>query len=1282
MSVTSKTHLDPQVNVWINLTNLLIHRTLRELGGFHFSNFSSNRDQRINEVLSANQLLRRTSTSVENNCLLDTIFQQICIYISEPDFKDFVDFVREKIGQTKSEQLSINDEEQGVQILSAVQAYLFEKAGLQCHFDLTVLLADNEGEIGYVDMHPMTSILQSYGEVIPIRMIVVNYNHYEPIFEKGKESSASYEITSQNSSKQELEDQRFLKIVENHSSPPLVFLDPLSSEGYQGLRPIEENPLIEFKRLGFGLFCIDLSNFRQKYPEWSEALDRGHVSLRDGRGYLSNLEQFKSRLGIPEAEEGAGQNNEHLVKIEEAVHIILNELSKKQPDLQQLERCVHTIRDHAYELFIDPEKDVLAYIQAPFHIYINNQMKFREELRKITGEDSSREEIAERILDSMRQGKISEEKENLLKEYPSQKEIIFQLAEAAERLFLEAIKTAQKEIQDYQARPEVRTCYEWFLGFPHLLTKYQMLRQGKYVSLADIPRGPFHSEKIYYSSYTPRLSALIGACRNLQNGDLNQENFEKYLLPQRKYRHFQETLVPLSFFLEVINNIILWPKVYEPSEGEWEFLRGSIMFFMGIANKNFPGNIRIPYEYLSISDDKIKSEATLLRKKDVSTERKRIACRYLYHSRIPWKSLRTIGNLTHRSGGVSDQDAGAKDRLLRTAIVDFVRDLPQVREAIHALIDFELREFDSEPFIVQPEKSSPLYAGVNLLGNFEESRIHLKECLETLGHWDNLPLMVDDFSNPKIQCAILRTIQLQGEITKNIREIGVLGSDLIWGLFEEIRDILSHSERVQTEKRLKELLEIPENHPILMGIVNDFRNIREFLQTRFRLLNACRTWDERLHYLDSGAQLKICLDLPGLERFFIFLTNKISAEMQENLLRSLKSGQAISCRSEISLIVKQFLSQNFDLSNYKDLVKLLPLTTNQKKEVENGIKLLISPKAAENDARDAKYSMSKTSISIVNSLLQNKKGSYPKEELKILKGMLEEVKSSIGSEAFRDKVALAKSAFQSLKQIWKQKSSLPKDQLNVIEENLTNLTENVEEYIERKKERLLSILGTIPIDLSDPDVLSRGTLIIKDMQLRKISSNDLEIYLHEIGIKGDGKKLWVDAHQRCLGRKKIVPNEDSEQDEALELRQLQRLIEKIQNRIRRLDQLMIHQNSGSIMKDSLLLLACQYLISDFRSAASNLELSLESIKYTIAPWNLEFIQDIQRDLLFFMERGNDILHAHDISEPGTMTPHGLKFFTQQNVGTLIYNFSAGRNRDVLIESLFSKLEKLKEFCRT
>lgn len=1279
MSVASKAQSDPQVNIWLYITNVLVHRTLRELETFQFSNFSSNRDQRIDEVLSENQLLRRTSTSIGNNCLLDTIFQQITTYISEPDFRDFVDFVRERIGQTRGEQLSINDEEQGVRILDAVQAYL-EKAGFQCHFDLTVLLGDNEGEIGYVDMQPITSTLQSSGEAISIRMIVIDYNHYEPVFEEEKDGSASEKTSSQSSLKQELEDQKLLKAIESHSSSPLVFINPLPEEGYQGLKPLAENPLIKFTNLGFGLHGINTSNFRQKYPGWSEVLDRGHLSPWAGKGHLSNLECFKKRLGIPEAEEGVGEKKEHLTKIEEAVLEILNVISEKDPDLQKLQRWVHTIRAHAYELFIYPEKDVLAYIRAPHNIFMVNQQKFRRELGKITERDPSKEELSERILDGMSYGKVSEEKESLLQKFPSQKEIICRLAETAERLFLETIETALKEIQDYKERPEVRVCYEWFLRFPHLLAKYQMLREGKYASLADIPRGPFYSEKIYYPSYLPRLSALVVACQNLQKKAPGKGVFEKYLLLQRKYRHFQETLVPLSFFLEVIDNILLWPKLYEPSEEEWEFLRRSIMFLMGIANKNIPGNIRIPYEYLSLSEDKIKSEAALLRKKETDPERKRIACRYLYHSRIPWKALRTIGNLTHRSGGVSDQNASYNDRLLRTAIVDFIRDLPQVREAIHALIEFELREFDSEPFIIPPEKALPPYVGVNLLGNFEESRAHLKECLETLGHWDNRLLMAEDFSNPKVQSAILRTIQLQGEVTKNIRDIGVLGTDSIWDLFEEIRDILSHSERVQTEKRLKELLENPKNQPILSRIVDDFRNIREFLQTRFRLLNRCETWEERLRYFDSGAQLKTFLELPGLESFFIFLTNKISAETQVILQEGLASAQARKCRSGFSLITKGFLKEEFDPSNYKGLVKLLPLTTGQKKEVESGIKLLTSPKAAENDARDSKHSMLKASISIINDLLQNKRGNYPRNELGTLERVFGEVKGLIGKEEFGDKVVAARRIFQKLKEIWKQ-NSLPQDKLDVIEENLANLTESVEEYLNRKRERLFSILGKISIDLSDLEVEVRGALLIKDMQLGKVSSNNLEIYLHELGIQGEGEKLWVEANKCCLGKKKAAPSEKGEQDETLELRQVQRLIEKIQNRISRLDQLMIHQNPGSITKDPLLLLACQYLISDFRSAASNLELSLESMKYTIAPWDLEFIQDLQRNLLFFRERGNDILHAHDISEPGTLTPHGKKFYTQQNVASLIYNFSTGEKRDVVMKSLLSKLERLKALCR-
>lgn len=1274
MSVAPKTRVDSLTpHRWLHLINRFC-KTLRDLASFDFSSFSPNRDEHIDRELAANQLLRKTATSIGNNCLLDTIFQQVYTCIREPNFEDFVHFVRERIDQTQGEQLSINDEEQGVQILSAAQAYLFATTGLQYHFDLTVLLADNEGNIGYVDMQPMMRALSSYGEAIPIRMIVVNYNHYEPIFEKEKQESISYETPYHDPSTQEREEQMRLQGMKNSSSSS-VSIDPLPEEGGQELRPLRENPLVGFTRLGFGLSHMNSLNFHQKYRAWFEVLDRGHLSPRRGAGYLSNLQRFKDTLGIPEIEEGAGRNSEHLIKIEQAARMILYELSKEDPDLGKLQPYIDTIRDHAYELIIDPEKEVLAYIQSPLKIFIDNQTEFQEELEKITQKNPLKETLSQRIVEAACQGKVLEEKEKLVKEYPDEGEIIGRLAEAIEQLFLKVIEIALKKIGEYQKRREVAICYEWFLRFPHLLDKYQALQRGQYFSIADIPRESFFSGQIYYPSYVPSLSSLIVACQNLQKGDRSKASFEEYLLLQRKYRHFQETLVPLSFFLEVIDNMLFWPAVYEPSEGEWEFLSQSIMFFMGIANKNFPGNIRIPYEYLSISEDKIKSETALLRKKNVTTARKRIACRYLYHANIPWKSLRTIGNLTHRSGGVSDQEAAAKDQLLRTAIVGFIGDLSQVKEAVSALIDFELREFDSEPFIVEPDQFSPLfYPGINLLGNFEESRVHVRESLEILNHWYNRALKPSDFSEPKIQYAILRTIQFQGEVTKNIREFGVLGVDPIWQLFEEIRDLLSHSERIQTERRLEELLENPQNRSFSMGIVEDIRNIREFLQRRFDLLNSCKTWDERLRYLNSGAQLRTYLDLPGLESFFIFLTNKISTEVQDNLLRSLRSEQSIRRRAEISSIVRRFLHQEFDSTNYKDSVKLLPLTTTQKKEVENGIKLVISSKAARNDAKDAKHSMLKTSISVIDSLLQNKRGNYPRDELTALKGMLEDIKESIEEEAFEGKVNEARGFFQRLK----ENPSLPQERLSVIEENLANLTEDVEGYLTRKKELLFSILNAIPIDLSDSDIEARAIQIIQDMQLGKISPGSLEISLYQLGINEEEKERWIQANQCCLGTKNIVSAEESERSEILELKQMEQSIEKIQNRIRRLDRLMMDQDAGSIMKDPLFLLACQYLISDFRSAASNLELNLESIKYAFVPLqNLEFIQEIQRNLLFFMKRGNDILHAHDISEPGTMTPYGIKFLTQQDVARLIYDFITEGN--TLFHSLLSQLEELKLF---
>ena len=78
--------------------------------------------------------------------------------------------------------LSINDEEEGVRILKEVQRYLLDKTQTRYRFDLTVLFADNDGEIARVDMDQIIQGLGHDGAAIPLRLIAVNYNHYEPLF--------------------------------------------------------------------------------------------------------------------------------------------------------------------------------------------------------------------------------------------------------------------------------------------------------------------------------------------------------------------------------------------------------------------------------------------------------------------------------------------------------------------------------------------------------------------------------------------------------------------------------------------------------------------------------------------------------------------------------------------------------------------------------------------------------------------------------------------------------------------------------------------------------------------------------------------------------------------------------------------------------------------------------------------------------------------------------------------------------------------------------------------
>lgn len=143
---------------------------------------ASLRSYRIDEQIKINGLKRGRATSQGNNCLLHSIFQQLPIEI-RGDFSVFTVAIRTRIEKTNQELLSINDEQERTQIFSAIQAYLREESRTNYYFNLTVIFADNDGDLAYVGVGGIEQTLDRSGNSINLKIIVVNYCHYEPLFD-------------------------------------------------------------------------------------------------------------------------------------------------------------------------------------------------------------------------------------------------------------------------------------------------------------------------------------------------------------------------------------------------------------------------------------------------------------------------------------------------------------------------------------------------------------------------------------------------------------------------------------------------------------------------------------------------------------------------------------------------------------------------------------------------------------------------------------------------------------------------------------------------------------------------------------------------------------------------------------------------------------------------------------------------------------------------------------------------------------------------------------------
>jgi hypothetical protein len=151
-------------------------------------NFISS-EEMVDTELSLNGLKRGSATTLGNNCLLDSYYQLITSFssIHFPEktlgnLEEFVEYIRNRLQKNDNEMLIINDEVEGVQVLSAIQQYLKDKVDLICGFELKILIAMSDGIAMVDNVDELQNQFNHSNLIIPIKIIQVGYNHYEPIF--------------------------------------------------------------------------------------------------------------------------------------------------------------------------------------------------------------------------------------------------------------------------------------------------------------------------------------------------------------------------------------------------------------------------------------------------------------------------------------------------------------------------------------------------------------------------------------------------------------------------------------------------------------------------------------------------------------------------------------------------------------------------------------------------------------------------------------------------------------------------------------------------------------------------------------------------------------------------------------------------------------------------------------------------------------------------------------------------------------------------------------------
>lgn len=1050
--------------------------------------------------------------------------------------------------------------------------------------------------------------------------------------------------------------------------------------------PLQPSPLGRTSVQGFAVNLSPSHPYLQKHPKWCQNVENG-FGLHDS-DFEELINQCKAEMGISEAQEGiAEQQRNYVEQIKRAMKSLLDKLSQPQrPSLQEVRYLIRTMCENTYKFIFFPVWEIDAYRHHPLQVFIQNQLMFRDALKEeFTPFNEESSKILDQIIEAIQTNKIDEICASLEIIYPEQKETIQRLKAKSKTLIAAEQQRVQKEIDNYLNRPHIQACLENII-----YKEYPEMRTYRY-SLSEIPSSFFCCTTVSPDPYVDKLIAFLKTWQEFQASPQNERDWIQFKMAleweysDKKIEHFQQTVMPLIQFLTSIENILLWPQEYLLSEKEEDYLIRNLYFLMGISNTALTNTALIPRDYQHIPEEKLKQAEAILKSPKSHPEKKREACRLLLHAQIPWKDLCAIGCMLHRAGGVPEETAKQNRRLVCQSLFDLATNLPTLKQAIERLIEFELKECSQPPFYEIPQKlSENSYQFIHMLGASSILQRNFEKLQQVLHFWTNHPLKGNDYAQPKIRYAILRTIQIMGELFKNLRSAHALSEDEIWDCVEDLRDLLAHVERSRVQKRLTILLQNPQANGIFSRLFDNLRILREHFQPPLSIGGNFKTWTGIKQQYFTPNKHKTYLALEELQNLYLYLAEKIPGAKQEELKNTVKSAKAQQARKEISDIQQALLQGTYEnIETAK-----LPLTQTQHAKLKECLKILKSLKAAENNASQAKPANLNKLINIFKSLSLTKFSEANKNHIEQIKKMLtlknyettdqELIQSTdlLKNSSFKIRIQRIQDLFQMLKREWPNQS-----QIESIEDFFISFTESPEDFVARKKEEFQSILESIEI-VREEQVETEIDKLIRSLQLHPISSQILTMTIKTLGITEKSDEVtWENVRKSCSKEEILTATLTIKDEKQTAKKKALNSIEAIFDKTQALQALLpfnlqSKEALDAYAKDSILQLGSQYLVSAFRAAASSLEITIETFRHDYPDKQPSF-QDIQQHLVRVIRHGNDILHVHDVTEPDTRTSVGHIFSDYQHLHRLLQNLDLVSNGNVQLPSLTQKLNFLK-----